>query len=233
MQITHCQSVDATQHAAVNALNELFTKSAGSPILFLTSGGSSLALVDKIQTHLLGSHMTVSVLDERFTNDYSQRNFEQLKTHSFYREAQEKGCQFINPQMHDDDTLEQAAEDFECQLRAWKEEHDNGIVIITQGVGANSHTSGIFPDTNPDAFAERFEGDAWTVGYEPGGEFPKRFTVTATFLQNHVDHAVTYIVGDEKQQAYDLLTAEDGHVYVTPSRILREMKDVQVFTDRS
>jgi len=46
-----------------------------------------------------------------------------------------------------------------------------------------------------------------------------------------VDHAVVYVVGEEKRATFERVLAENGALAETPARIIREMKDVRLFTD--
>ncbi|OHA70728.1 MAG: hypothetical protein A3D64_01040 [Candidatus Wildermuthbacteria bacterium RIFCSPHIGHO2_02_FULL_49_9] len=201
------------------------------PTLFLLSGGSSLALLERIT--IFPPKLTVGVTDERFSENPKANNFAQLAETSFFQKAQESGAYFIDTRVQPGEDIQVFSKRFEDAIRAWKEEHPGGTVVITQGVGVDGHTFGIMPyPKDRQAFSELFEGKNWVVGYDAGSrnEHPLRATITIPFLQE-VDFSVVYMAGKEKGQALSRMLAKEGTLWETPARIVREMKEVHVFTD--
>lgn len=212
-------------------------KQANTPTLMLCAGGSSFQLLGGLDARLLGKHLTVSVLDERFSFDPNVNNFAQLTTTTFYREASVSGARFIDMRVREGETVQLLASRFEYALKNWQEVHkDHGAVFAIVGVGADGHVAGImrYPE-DAAKFNELFEKpDHWVVGYtapEGKNDFPERVTVTLPFLRTRVDRAVAYMSGERKKDAYTRLMSEHGSLPETPGRIIHEMKDVVLYTD--
>lgn len=223
MEIWRLRSKEEARQKAVDTLNKLF--SIKEPILFLASGGSALELLEHLN---IPENMTVSVLDERYSTDLLINNFSQLSTKI-------QAVHVIDTRAQEGETLEQFAERFEQGLRSWKDENPNGKIVITQGMGPDGHTSGIMPyPENPELFETLF-GDPkrWIVGYDATGknEFPLRATTTLSFLRTQVDSSIAYITGENKKAALERVLAKDGSLAETPARIMREMKQVIMYTD--
>jgi len=215
MKIFRYKTKEEAKQAAARKLNQLLGAQE-EPILFLASGGSSLKLLEGIR---LENHVTVSVLDERYSPDPAINNFAQL----FKIIQPEK---FIDTRVRPQETLQQLAERFEQGLREWKRKNPNGKIIITQGMGSDGHTAGIMPGVS-------FDDKRWVVGYDAKekSKFPLRVTTTYSFLRDQVDYSIAYITGEEKRNAFKKLLAEKGRLIETPARIMREMKQVEIFTD--
>ena len=205
--------------------------SSSRPILFLLSGGSAFDLLEEIDTENFGRHITIGVLDERFSTDPKVNNFAQLTATEFYRRAKEKGVQFIDTRIKEGETLEGLAEGFEKALRDWKEKNPDGIVVITQGIGTDGHTAGIMPHSeNPEMFDD---SKKWVLGYdaEEKLQHPLRVTVTFPFLRNIVDHSIVYTKGKGKKEIVEKIMAKQGSLVQIPALIIHEMKDVKIITD--
>lgn len=212
--------------AAAHVLDDEF-RVTKEPILFLVSGGSALAVLDYIDTTSLDRRVALGVLDERLTekeNDEA-RNLVQLKKSQFFISLE--GRLQTLPQ-------EQSADSWENALRAWKKDHPNGRVFITQGIGVDGHTAGIMPfPEDPQAFEGLCNNPhRWAIGYNVGIKNPyqERITVTLPFLRE-VDVSVISICGQEKQHALKATLARDGSLAATPSRVIGEMRHVFLFTD--
>ena len=223
-------SKEAIEKASLR-LNQILDAHAHIPILFLSSGGSSLELLDHIT--VFPSNFTVGVTDERFSEDSKVNNFAQMVETSFFTKAQEKGTYFIDTRMQPGEDVEIFAKRFEEALSSWIEEHPGGRIVITQGVGADGHTLGIMPYLKEQSiFEELFEQKSLTVGYDAQNksEYPLRATITLPFLRM-VDHCVLYMVGKEKKKVLSLMLSNKGILHETPARIIHEMKEVHIFTD--
>lgn len=218
--------------AAAHVLDDEF-RVTKEPILFLVSGGSALDILEFIDISLLDGRVALGVLDERFTkvaNDLSS-NLVKLKQHKFFTSVENKLGQVLDIQ---GGSVEQAGDNWEYALRAWKKDHPNGRVFITQGIGVDGHTAGIMPfPEDPATFEKRCNNPhRWTIGYDAGNknQFPLRITVTFPFLRE-VDVSVLIVCGQEKQHSLESTLARDGSLAATPARIIGEMRHVFLFTD--
>lgn len=215
MDIIRYKTKEEARNRAREILNTLLSDTQ-EPTLLLCSGGSSLELVDGLA---LKNYITVSTLDERYSIDSSINNFSQLMNHV-------KAPKFIDTRIKAGESFEEFTERFERELREWKEKNPNGRVVITQGMGQDGHTAGIMPHTVCD------DEEKWVIGYDAKekNEYPLRVTTTFTFLRL-VDYSIAYITGEKKKEALLRLLAEEGTLEETPARIMREMKNVKIFTD--
>ena len=237
MKIIQCDNQAEAIVKASKALNDLFARYQKTPILFLSSGGSSLQLLSALDLSNFNNRVTISVLDERFTIEQKNSNFYQLMHTPFYWPVKDKQSMFIDTQPRKDELIDGLVDRYETELHHWVESHKGGIVIITQGVGANGQTAGILPyPEDKDEFEKLFlKTDKWIVGYNAGAksDLPLRATVTIPFLTKVVDHCVAFMTGSEKKDAFKKTQAEDGENHITPARIMHEMKDVELYTDIS
>lgn len=235
MHIVRAKDKDEALNKAAQALSELFEEQYRKPTLFLSAGGSSLGILQFVDPMHLGSHLCIGVTDERYSENPEINNFAKLMATPLYGEARNRDAEFIDTRIKDGESLESLAERFEKSLRNWKTAHPEGRVLITQGIGPDGHTQGILPyQENPDLFKKLFDNpERWAVGYdaEDKNEFPLRLTVTMPFLRDVVDFAIVYMVGENKKEALRGILAEQGNLVQTPGRIIREMKNVTVFTD--
>lgn len=217
--------------AAVDFLNNSLRENSQKPMLFLSSGGSAFDLLDEIEEEAFGSHITVGVLDERYSEDLYTNNFAQLRSMPFYQKAKDKGCRLIST-LVEDRTQEQLADDFEQALKQWRKENLDGKIVITQGIGPDLHTSGVMPfPENQEVFENLFlNPEKWVVAYDASGKNPysKRVTTTLSFLKDEVDISVVYAVGKDLTKVFE----EEGSLHQTPARIIKEMKNVKVFSDK-
>lgn len=233
------RAVDAETHAR-HAFKSLLTVSkiandeSDMNTLVLLSGGSALGLLKNPVRELFGDYLTITVLDERYSKDPKVNNFAQIAKTDFYKEAESAGCKFIDTRVHADEDLDRLTKRFESSLRSWRRSNPKGLMFATMGMGADGHTAGIvsYPD-DKDNFDLLFNnGDRWVVGYDAEDKSEHQFRVTATlpFLRM-IDKAIVFAAGEEKGQAFSRLRDSEGSLHVTPARIVREMKRVQVFTD--
>ncbi len=204
-----------------------------SPILFLSSGGSSLSILSHVDTNVLDESVTVGVLDERFSQDVSVNNFLQVADTSFGQAAQASGCNFINTKPKSDEDMEDLAKRFEQDIRQWKEANPNGGVVATVGIGSDGHVAGIMPSQKEDLFKERFQSDAYVAAYEVSpetNEHTKRVTTTVTFFRECLDKSIVFAVGKRKCPVLRKLFSKDAPLHEMPSQIIKEVEG-GIFTD--
>lgn len=219
---------------AAQTLAAKLTAYKNSPILFLVSGGSTVPMLAHIPKDVCGPHMTVVVLDERYSADPAANNFLQLKAQPMYKTMKQAGCTFIETVPMPHESLEEFAQRYEMELREWHKEHPGGKMVATQGIGIDGHTVGIFPyPKEREWFAKQFDAtDRWVVGYDAGrkNQYPLRATTTFPFLRM-LDVAIFYCYGDKKRAAVSRAMAKSGDLADTPGRIIHQMRDVHLFTD--
>lgn len=235
--IIQCVSVSEARNRARSALIELLEKQKhiARPVLLLLSGGSAFSFLEGIPADMCGPHVTIGMLDERFTKDDAGNNFAQFSRTSFYAYASIVGVSFIDTRVVSEETFKEFSARFAREIRDWKNKYGDGMIITTMGIGADGHTAGIMPfPENPELFQALFDDKQKLVAaYDAGvkNQYPLRITVTLSFLRTYVDEAILYAVGEEKRNALDRIFADDGLLADTPARIIREMKRVHVFNE--
>lgn len=237
MEIIKCANGDEAARKATESINEALSElRAGVPTLFLFSGGTSFNLLHGIDIRFLGPHLTIVALDERFSEDSLVNHFLKISHSLFYHHALELGVNFIDTSVQRSETLEELTARYEAAIFDWAKNNEGGKIIATMGIGYDGHVAGIMPfPENPQTFTKLFENpEHWITGYDAGlakTEHPLRVTSNITFLRNFVDFAVVYVTGEKKIAALTKSTGEKGSLAETPGRILREMKQVRIFTD--
>lgn len=234
-QIYRFTEKDEVLQSSIAKLNSYFEESVQLPVLFLTSGGSALQLVERIKKVFLKPSLTISVLDERYSEDKNVNNFALLTKTVFYNDAAKAGCSFIDTRVHHNENGETHADRFQKQLKQWRTENSEGIIIATMGMGPDGHISGIMPfPENETLFNDYFENEAvWVKHYNAGNknEYPLRTTTTIPFIEREIDKAVMVVTGDEKRKAFDSILEEEKSVAEVPGRVIHKMKDISIFCD--
>jgi 6-phosphogluconolactonase/glucosamine-6-phosphate isomerase/deaminase len=218
-------------------LNDMFKERNGKPLLMLLSGGSSLNLLDHVEQDSLGPDVTVGMLDDRFTRDTSINSCALIKGQetgtSFYTKVLAAETTFLDSYPDQLDTLETYAEKYESFIKKWMKLYPDGIIRATVGIGPDGHTSGILPHPeSPEKFEKLFNGERLIVGYDVENKNPHRYRMTSTFtLMRKFDQVLTFMQGENKKEALQKVMAEEGSLAETPGRIVRELKNVTIFTD--
>ncbi|MEX0933526.1 MAG: 6-phosphogluconolactonase, partial [Candidatus Paceibacterota bacterium] len=200
-----------------------------TPILLMVSGGSAFQFLDFVERGVLGPHLTLTILDERFSTDPLVNNFAQLEQTSFYERCMERGVKTIVTKVVEGEDLYGLSERFQRALLLWKKEHPNGIVIATMGIGSDGHTAGIFPSES----GARFTTEVWVLGYTVPKSVPEhseRITVTHTFLKEEVEEAIVYAVGPEKAALVERLENDGCDFFVFPACVFHHMRRVTLFS---
>lgn len=221
---------DTPTAVAGSILNERLRTCSDTPVLLLLSGGSALALLAYIDEAVLGPHVTITTLDERYATDPAVNTFAQIQTTAFFQTAQEHGVQCIDTTISPDETLTTAGERFAVALHEWRAAHPRGTVLATQGSGVDGHTAGIFPGDH----GVNFSGNDWVVAYEVPAtvnQYTKRITVTYTFLREVIDESILFLQGDEKVGVRRMLEQVPCTTATHPICIVHDMKHVTMVTD--
>lgn len=203
-------------------------------VLFLSSGGSALAVLDRIDESVIGPYLTIGIFDERYDPTNKTSNYAALRKTRFFTRAVTHGCRLIDTRTGPGQTPEDLADSYEQELRAWRALHPRGAIMATMGIALGGLTAGIVPfPENPDAFHALFESDRWITSYDATGRdpFPKRITTTFTFLR-YVDMVGVFLVGEEKGEMFrELLAGEDRAAM--PGRIILSLPRGAIYTDES
>jgi len=233
--------------SAGEKLTELFQKNRGREILLLLAGGSAMETLQYIKPEALGTHITIVMLDERWSADPKVCNFLQLKALPFYELAVEAGVNIFDTSPEDrprdslgsrtpkTETRKELAARWEEFLREWVAENPKGKVIATFGIGEDGHICGVMPfPEDPQKFSGFFENDRrFVAGYDAGAKtkFPLRITATFSFLRKYLTEGVVFVSGEKKRTALAHVLGSRGTLPETPARILRELTSVTIFTD--
>lgn len=218
---------------AGKALSEALLQHKEGSILLMLSGGSAFTILDFVSPDVLGSHVTVTVLDERYSTNPKINNFTQLEQTDFYQTCIERGAHIISTKVREGESMEELRDRFDAALHEWKEQNKDGVILATMGIGSDGHTAGIFPGEH----GVDFNGSDWVVGYsvpKEVNEYTDRVTVTSTFLCECVHKAIVLVAGKEKVQLIRELNTENQHMdeeYRKPMRVLLTMRDVILYTD--
>jgi len=218
---------DAGEH-----LNNILAENKKRPILLMLSAGSCLEMLEYLSLSSLGENITVSMLDERFSMESDVNNFAQMQKLDFYNVALEAECSFFGTLPRQGEMADNLRTRWETNLKKWKEENVNGIIVATLGMAADGHTAGIFAYDDEKEFAGYFKSDAWTVAYNIGNKhkYPERITTTPVFFKL-IDFAIAYVVGREKKEKFEELIANQKKINQLPALAWHEIGDVKIFTD--
>jgi len=224
-----------SQNPAVTAadqLNEVLASHTAQPVLLMLSGGSALKILEHVDVTLLGPHVTITTLDERFSTEPTINNFAQIAATDFYKKAVAQGVQAISTIVENDETLSEAGKRFDAALHHWRASYRDGVIIATMGVGSDGHTAGIFP--HQPHFD--FETTDWVVSYEMPSEVnlhTMRITITPSFLKTQASHAVCLITGEEKRNVLQSIRSDDCAFVDMPACVMRDMSLVTIVTNIS
>lgn len=222
----------ATQ--AADQLNRWFSVYQNQDLLFLSSGGSALIILSYLNLELIKDNVTISVVDERFSRNPKINNFAQLARTNFYIAVKDSGTKFIDTQPIPGESQSGLADRFDLELKNWVQNHPEGKIIATLGLGSDGHMAGIFPrPRHPELFATTFvDTDRWVVACRAGKKspYPLRMTTTLPFLKL-VNHAILFVLGEEKSLALYKVYADTGTLADTPGRLIKFLPSIHLFTD--
>jgi 6-phosphogluconolactonase/glucosamine-6-phosphate isomerase/deaminase len=223
------QTTDNPKGEAGAYINSLLASYADKPVLLMLPGGSSREIIDLLDGELLTDQVTITVTDERYTDDLEENNFAHIQGTHFYNDSISAGSFCIDTQIFSGESHEEHAKRFDKNLKEWKRDFPKGKIIALFGVGKDGHIAGMIPGT--ENFEEKFNNREIYAIDLVDTKF-ERTTTTFPFLKQ-IDFPLVYISGMEKSDALARIVAKEGDLEHTPARILNEMKDPIVFTDIS
>lgn len=212
-------------------LTQMLMRYQGQPTLLLLSGGSAVELLTYVDTNVVGSWLTISTLDERYSTDATINNFAQLQVLPFCQTAVAQGAQTISTAIRPDETLIESGARFEHALREWRSQYPYGQVVAVAGVGADGHTAGIFAGE----YGVDLASEAWVAAYSvPTSvhQYTDRITVTYTFLRTQVTEVLVYVAGLAKQPIVEQLQRAACTHATIPAGIFNELSQVTLVTDQ-
>lgn len=226
------KTILATNNPAKEAghlLGEILTMHKHVPVLLLVSGGSAFALLEHVPPEVCGSHLTLAVLDERFSTDATITNFAQLSQTDFFARATGAGAVSISSLVLPAESLASHARRFETALQKWRDDNATGVVVATLGMGVDGHTAGIFP-----GYVEELDRRGrWVEGYEVPleiNDYTKRITVTPRFLSTQINAAVAFVAGPQKRALLGkVMAAETTSEY--PAALWKTIPVLRIVTD--
>lgn len=201
-------------------------------VLFLSSGGSALGVLDRIDQSVIAPYLTIGIFDERYDPSNKTSNYAQLRKTAFYTRAVSGGCRLIDTSTQRGQTQEELSDYYENELRSWRARHPRCAIMATMGIALDGHTAGIMPfPEDPGRFHDLFERERWIVAYDTGDKNPFRLRVTTTFtFLRYVDLVGIYLVGGEKGPLFKRLMEGDDYVEF-PGRIIKTLPRGAVYTD--
>lgn len=215
-------------------LSSLLMKTESEPILILLSGGSAFDVLTHVTVPENASHITLGILDERFTKNPKENNCASLKETTFYKNAALNGARTIDTSMQFE-RVETLAETMNSAWEKWIEKNPSGHILATFGMGADGHTAGIMPYPEDSGMFDILFEDTRraVVGYDARGKnpIPLRATATLPFLRTRITGGVVYITGMAKKPAFERLLAESGTYAETPARVFNDIHSLTLFTN--
>jgi 6-phosphogluconolactonase/glucosamine-6-phosphate isomerase/deaminase len=203
-------------------------------VLFLSSGGSALGVLDRIDQNVIGPYLTIGIFDERYDPSNKTSNYAQMRKTDFYKRAVQHGCRLIDTSTQRGQTQIELADYYENELRSWRARHPRGAIMATMGIADDGHTAGIMPfPEDPTRFHDLFERERWIIAYDATGKnpFPLRVTTTFTFLR-HIDLIGVFMTGDKKGVVFKNLIEGDDCAEM-PARIVKTLPRGAIYTDAS
>lgn len=193
---------------------------AGQAVTWLVGGGSgitvSLAVAQGLRQQGIDlTKLSVSLTDERYgALGHANENWQQLLDQGFAL----PGAKLYRVLTGDDRAT--TTQKFEALLHQLIDQADYALALF--GIGADGHTAGIKPGS-PAANSTNYAADFTGQDFE-------RITMTGPAIA-HLDEAVIYAVGAEKQPALHRLLSEDWPVTEQPAQLLKTVAKSTLFTD--
>jgi 6-phosphogluconolactonase/glucosamine-6-phosphate isomerase/deaminase len=231
----HKSREDTAQFFAKDISRKLkeFRDTEHRDVLFLSSGGSALHVLDRIDPEIVGPYLTIGIFDERYDPSNKTSNYAALRKTNFYKLAVQRGCRLIDTATQANQSQVELADYYEQELRSWRARHPRGAIMATMGIAEDGHTAGIMSHPeDPKYFHDLFEGERWIVAYDAKDKNPLRFRVTTTFtFLRYVDLVGVFLVGKNKGPMLRRLMDGDDTAEL-PGRIMKTLPRGAVYVDK-
>lgn len=235
---------DNPAYAAGTYISDVLSTHVDQPILLLLAGGSSRKVLPYINPEYLTKHITVTVTDERFTDDMSENNFDVLQTMKFYEDLTSVDAYCINTSVvggniaYEEHSKQEGvklhASQFSNHIEEWLKEFPSGIIVGLFGMGPDGHIAGIIPGIyKGDEFDAKFLGTSLVEVVEDNrsdAAHPIRVSVTMS-LMKRIHYPILFLEGENKKPALEKALNEETAYEEIPARIILDMKTPVIFTD--
>lgn len=231
MNTNYYKTREETVAAAGEELNNIILQNIKYPTLLLLSAGSALGILDYVSAKYLTENTTVSVADERFSQDPGINNFLQLQKTEFYARAIDSNVSFFGTLPRPNESLSELNQRWDKNISHWLEKNPKGKILVTLGMGNDGHTAGIFPDTDRERFEQAFNSDKLTHAYDTGPKTSHPLRLTSTFtLIKKASHTIAFVCGQEKAlKLKEALT--NPRLNLIPAGIFQHLEQCELFTD--
>lgn len=218
-------------------LTELLRENKDKEIFLLSAGGSCIAALEYVPVEVLGPHLTIGPLDDRFNFDPKINNWMIMQKTGFYKRAVEADTNTADILPTKDESKEELAARYDEILHEWRIENPDGVMVGLFGVGEDGHIGSMMPfPENPKLFSKLFEDkEKWVSAYDAGtkNKYSERWSATISFLKENLSCGVAFVSGTAKLDSLKKISATAGALSATPSRILRDLPEITLFTDQS
>jgi 6-phosphogluconolactonase/glucosamine-6-phosphate isomerase/deaminase len=212
--------------AAAGHISRL-ARSATGNVLCLLAGGSAMDIYQYLETDTK-SRTIFMMGDERASGERATGNYTQLVD----RYGTADTATVVDTSFQTSEGLDDYATRLSTLLNELNQQHQFALTISIQGIGADGHTSGIFP-MDQKQFRNTYEAD---VPYVPvrlsGLTIDSRASLTPAWLLANVNVMIGYAVGQSKAAVVRRLTRDAEYVISDmPGSILKQHPDSHVYTD--
>jgi 6-phosphogluconolactonase/glucosamine-6-phosphate isomerase/deaminase len=217
------------QYSAAKALSEALAKHKNTKILLLLAGGSSLQILEELDTTHINEYVTIMMMDERFSTDPTENNFLQMTKTLFYTKLTNSQCNFIPSVPNKNETHSNFSNRIAEDLQAYLDAHPQGTVIALFGAGSDGHTAAIFP-MEQKLFIDTYgQGNLYTKVTYNNNPFPNRSSITPKFINNYITESYLYATGEEKLPILSTIT-DPYELHEMPAHIHHQI-DSTLFTN--
>ena len=200
-----------------------------TPVLCLLAGGSALDIFAYITLDDEAKSRTIFMMgDERGSRERKIGNYTQLVD----RYGAEATTSVVDTSMSIGETLDQYSARLSEIIRETIYKNQISSIVSIQGIGADGHTSSIFPMRN-DRFQETYEADGPYVPVRMKGlTIDSRASLTPSWLLNNVDLMIGYAIGDTKAAVIRrLLERTEYELHDMPASLLTKHPNSHLYTD--